>query len=102
MLEVDIFVPLKTPKGKRPSNKKITALKKRLLRQFGGVTFFPQSNEGLWKLGNYVYRDKIVIFRVLAAPGQRTRKFFRGLKKELELEWDQENVLILSRWIKFF
>jgi hypothetical protein len=41
-----------------------------LLERFEGLTFFPQPNEGFWRMGDVTYRDEIVIYRVLAKPGE--------------------------------
>jgi hypothetical protein len=100
MLEFDIFVPLITPDGKRIRPAKLQELKKRLLRQFGGLTYFPQRNEGLWKLGKYVFRDKIVIYRVIANGGRTTEKFLKALKREIKQAWQQQEVLIIKRAIE--
>jgi hypothetical protein len=100
MLEFDIFIPLIKPDGKRISAGKLQGLKKRLLQQFGGVTYFPQRNEGLWKVGNYVFRDKIVIYRVIGDGGRPTQKFLRDLKLKIKKEWQQQDVLIVKRAIE--
>jgi hypothetical protein len=39
-------------------NDEISSLQKRLLEQFGGLTFFPQPNQGFWKMGAVIYRDE--------------------------------------------
>jgi len=44
--EYDIYVPLTYNDGSPVEPRKLTRLRERLLEQFGGVTFFPQSNEG--------------------------------------------------------
>lgn len=59
--EYDIYLPLKYYDGTPVEPRKFRNL------QFGGVTYFPQPNEGLWRLGNVTYRDEIVIYRVLTA-----------------------------------
>jgi hypothetical protein len=63
--EYDIFLPLRYNDGKSIESDKFQALQKELLDRFDGLTFFPQANQGPWKLGNVTYRDEIVIDRVL-------------------------------------
>jgi hypothetical protein len=67
------------------------------LEQFGGVTFFPQPNEGLWQMGSVTFRDQIVIFRVLSTNVRRSRRFFRALKQELKTVLEQEEILVVER-----
>src|SRR3954467_12226812 len=62
--EYDIFIPLTYNDGKPVEGRKLVRLRERLLEEFGGVTFFPQSNEGFWTFGDVTYRDEIVIYRV--------------------------------------
>jgi hypothetical protein len=45
--EYDLYVPLTYNDGSPIDAKAIERLGLRLLQQFGGVTFFPQPNEGL-------------------------------------------------------
>src|SRR5207247_8269451 len=73
--EYDLFIPLFYNDGRPIEATKFQALQKRLLEQFGGLTFFPQPNQGLWKMGAVVYRDEIVIYRVLATRPRIARKF---------------------------
>jgi hypothetical protein len=68
-----------------------------LLGQFEGLTYFPQANQGFWKLGDIVYRDEIVIYRVLASDSRRARRFLQKLKKGLKAEFIQEEILIVER-----
>jgi hypothetical protein len=42
-------------------------LQPQLPDQFGGLTFFPQPNEGFWTVAGVTYRDAIVIYRVLTS-----------------------------------
>ena len=68
-----------------------------LLDEFGGLTYFPQANQGLWKLGDVTYRDEIVIYRVLAPDSRRARRFLSKLKERLKAEFVQEEILIVER-----
>jgi hypothetical protein len=97
MKEYDLYVPLYDNNGTPIDPQKLSALKKRLVDQFGGLTHFPQENEGLWKVGGFTFRDKIVILRVLASDRLQAQTFFADLKREMQQAWPQEDVLIVVR-----
>lgn len=44
-----------------------------------------------------VYRDQIVIYRVLSAKPRKARRFLAQLKEELKAALRQEEVLIIER-----
>jgi len=75
----------------------IQALQQQLLDQFGGLTFFPQPNEGFWTVAGITYRDAIVIYRVLTSDAQEARQFLSALKERLKEELQQEDTLIIER-----
>jgi hypothetical protein len=95
--EYDLFLPLRYNDGKPVESAKFQQLQKQLLDQFEGLTYFPQVNQGFWKLGDVTYRDEIVIYRVLATDSQRSRRFLRNLKVQLKVEFVQEEILIVER-----
>ena len=68
-----------------------------MLEHFDGLTFFPQPNEGYWKLGDITYRDEIVIYRALTDKVRSTRKFLAQLKADLKRDLRQEEILIVER-----
>ena len=76
---------------------KFQRLQAKLLEEFAGLTYFPQVNQGFWKLGPITYRDEIVIYRVLAADSSNAREFLVELKKLLKKEFVQEEILIVER-----
>jgi hypothetical protein len=80
--EYDLYVPLTYNDGRPVAAKTIQRIGQRPLEHFGGVTFFPQPNEGYWRMGSVTFRDQIVIFRVLAGKVRSARRFFRALKHE--------------------
>jgi hypothetical protein len=100
MREYDFYLPLHYNDGSPIEGDKIAGLQRRLREHFGGLTFFPQSNEGSWKYGQVTFHEKIVILRVLAEKGRQTREFFRLLKGELKRELRQEDILIVERRVK--
>lgn len=84
MKEYDIFVPLYFNDGSPIEAVKFQRLQTELLENFDGLTFFPQPNEGFWKLGNVTYRDEIVIYRVLTNRVRSARRFLSKLKQRLK------------------
>ena len=97
MKEYDIFVPLRYNDGQPIEARKFQHLQEQLLRRFGGLTYFPQANQGFWKLGDVTFRDEIVIYRVLAADSRSAKRFLRTLKEQLKSEFVQEDILIVER-----
>jgi hypothetical protein len=72
-------------------------LQQQLLDQFGGLTFFPQPNEGVWTVAGLTYRDAMVIYRMLTSDEQGARQFLSALKAQLKEEPQQEDSLIIER-----
>ena len=97
MKEYDVFVPLYYNDGSPVEAEKLLELKRRLLDQFDGLTFFPQANEGFWRAGGVTYRDEIVIFRILTVDAPEARQFLSDLKDDLKRELKQEEILIVER-----
>lgn len=97
MKEYDVYAPLYSNRGVRFPVKKLTRLKKRLIKRFGGLTYFPQKTEGFWKIGKVVFRDEIVILRVLCDEHESLGRFWGRLKQDLRREWGQRDVLIVVR-----
>jgi hypothetical protein len=97
MKEYDLYVPLFDNAGRPIDPTKLSQLKKRLIEHFGGLTHFPQENEGFWKLGRVTFRDKIVILRVLSNEPRKAQELFKQIKSEMMIEWGQTDVLIVAR-----
>ena len=97
MKEYDVYLPLRYNDGTAVETGKFQALLQKLLDQFGGVTYFPQPNEGLWRMGSVVYKDEIVIYRVLSDRPRKARRFFAKLKESLKKSFRQEEILIVER-----
>jgi hypothetical protein len=95
--EYDLYVPLTYNDGTAIEARKLVRLRNRLLRQFGGLTFFPQSNQGFWTVAGVTYQDAIVIYRVITGDVRRARRFLRDLKDELKRDLDQEEILIVEK-----
>jgi hypothetical protein len=95
--EYEIYVPLTHNDGSPVDPERLVQLRERLLEQFGGLTFFPQRNEGFWTFGGVTYRDEIVIYRILTGETQKARRFFRAIKEDLKRELNQEEILIVEK-----
>ena len=99
MLEYELYVPLHHNDGRPIDPQKLKDLKKRLVDEFGGLTHLRQENEGLWRLGDHTFRDRIEILRVLANDDARAQAYFAQLKADLNREWGQQDFLIVSRQV---
>jgi hypothetical protein len=95
--EYDIFLPLYFNDGSPIEPIKFQRLHAELLEHFEGLTFFPQPNEGFWRLGGVTYRDQIVIYRVLTSRARSARRFLSQLKQRPIQEFQQEEILIVER-----
>jgi hypothetical protein len=96
-VQYDVFVPLYYNDGRPVEPQTFQALQQQLLDQFGGLTFFPQPNEGFWTVAGVTYRDAIVIYRVLTSDAQEARRFLSALKERLKEQRQQEEILIVER-----
>lgn len=97
MNEFDLYVPM-VIKGRKLSARALSGLKKRLLKKFGGLTYFPQKLDGFWKIGGATFQDDIVILRVISEKPQTA--FWNKLKYDLQRQWHQKEILIVARAIK--
>lgn len=97
MREYEIFVPLFYNDGEPIEARKYQTLQRWILARFDGITIFPQPNKGTWKMGNVVFQDEIVIYRILTDRSKRTKKFFQKLKEKLKEAFRQEEILIIVR-----
>jgi len=95
--EYDIYVPLFYNDGNPVEAEKFQQLQEELLNRFEGLTFFPQPNEGFWKMAGVTYRDEIVIYRVITPDEEDARRFLGHLKEEMKAVFDQEEILIVER-----
>jgi hypothetical protein len=98
--EYDIYIPLRYNDGTAIEARKFQQLQSRLLEKFGGVTYFPQPKQGVWRMENVTYRDEIVIYRVLAEKTRSARRFLGKLKSKLKKVFRQEEILIVERTVK--
>ena len=99
MLEYELYLPLHYNDGRPIAPEKLKNLKRRLVDEFGGLTHFRQENEGLWKIGEHTFRDRVEIVRVLASDEVSAQRYFAQLKSDLTREWGQQDFLIVSRQV---
>jgi hypothetical protein len=95
--EYDLYLPLHYNDGRRIESAKLDRFKRRLIDHFGGLTHFPQENEGIWRFGGFTFRDRVVILRVLSGQPAEARQFFSEFKVELQRDLEQTDVLIVER-----
>jgi hypothetical protein len=95
--EYDIYIPLTYNDGRPIESRKLVRLRELLLEEFGGLTFFPQRNDGFWTFGGVTYRDEIVIYRVFATKAAAARRYLLKLKNELKRDLKQEEILIVEK-----
>lgn len=100
MKEYDVYLPLSFNDGRPVPDEQIQRFKKLLLDQFGGLTHFPQENEGLWKFGGITFRDKVVILRVLAGDPVQASGFFKEFRQAVQRELKQTELLIVERDVR--
>jgi hypothetical protein len=97
MKEYDLYLPLTYNDGRPIPCETLAHFRKMLLDEFGGFTHFPRENEGVWKLGGVVFRDRVVIIRVISDHPVETRRFFAELRIELMRALEQADILIVER-----
>lgn len=100
MREFEIYVPLHYNDRSPVEPEKLERLRQRLFDYFGGMTDTRQSNTGSWRVGNVVFQDEVVIYRVLAVKQHPARLFLMELKRDMEREFQQEEVLIVEREVE--
>ena len=100
MKEYEVYVPIYYNDRRPVEAEKFESLQEILLEQFGGVTYFAVPNSGLWKMADVVYRDDVVIYRVITSDVSRARRFFELLKQQLKVELAQEEILIVERDVR--
>jgi hypothetical protein len=95
--EFDTSVPLFFNDGTPIEAPLFQQLQASLLDNFDGLTYFPQHNKGYWKMGDIVYQDEIVIYRVLSRKAAKSRRILSNLKQWMKNTFGQEEILIIER-----
>jgi hypothetical protein len=98
MHEYDIYLPTRRTDGREVNESVIQEIKHKLAQTFGGYTQMTQRCEGVWKYDGVIFRDEIMIIRVLDS-GQCNLDM-AGFRKMLETTLNQERILIVDREVK--
>ena len=100
MKEYELFLPLSDNDGVPFDLAFIPSLRVRLLEQFGGVTFFPQPNEGYWhcatKLGKGESSHNVKPFIETLRVTNPVRQS-RASSREASLAWGRVTVTAKRR-----
>lgn len=99
--EFDLYLPLTTNRGKSLRSK-VEKIKRRLVEAFGGVTDFRHRNEGIWKFGNIIYKDEILILRVLFKKTRTNIKKLDQIALQARANLKQKSLLIVRRKVQLF
>jgi hypothetical protein len=95
---VQILLPKETGAGQSVSKEWFEAFLKELTGRFGGVTSFVRSpGQGFWQEGNETERDTIAVVEVMAE--ELARDYWSSLRKRLESELSQEEIVIRAQQI---
>ena len=96
---IEIYLPLDYNDGRPIPESKYVALQQELLNRFGGVTSvqrqFPL--QGVWQSGTDIYRDRVVMFRVMDFREEtqlECLRYLERLKGRLKKKFDQLEILI--------
>jgi hypothetical protein len=90
---IEIFLPLTDNAGRKLPKTIFAETRRELIAWFGGLTAYSRSPaRGFWKQMGETTRDEIVVFEVMAKNAQKT--FWRGYKRELEMRFRQEQIVI--------
>jgi hypothetical protein len=98
--EFDLFLPLYYNDGSPIEPSKFQKLQRQLLEEFEGFTYFPQPHTGVWRVEDLVYRDEIVIYRVVSRKVRAARRFLKKFKEKLKRSFVQEEIFIVERTVR--
>src|SRR5262249_41485398 len=98
MHEYDIYLPTRRTDGGEVNESLIQEIKSKLAQTFDGYTQMTQRCEGVWKYDGVIFRDEIMIIRVLDS-GQCDPDI-ASFRKMLEETLNQERILIVDREVK--
>jgi hypothetical protein len=93
---IQILLPLNDGRGRRFPADLFERLAQELTEKFGGATSFTRSPaDGRWKSGQSTKRDDIAVIEVMAETVER--EWWAELRRRLEYEFDQDEVVIRSQ-----
>jgi hypothetical protein len=90
---IQILLPLNTED--ETSRERIDQVREDLTRRFGGLTLYRNSPaEGLWKEGNTVEEDAIIVAEVMT--DELDRDWWSSYRTELERRFKQDKIIICA------
>jgi hypothetical protein len=96
---VQIFLPLYDNNGRRFPKALYSRERDRLVERFGGLTAHTRSPaQGLWRTGERVKRDDLVIFEVMIR--RVDRKWWMEYRYRLEKRFKQKELLVRVQDVK--
>jgi hypothetical protein len=96
---VQIFLPLYDNNGRRLPKALYSRERERLVERFGGLTAHTRSPaQGLWRTGERVKRDDLVIFEVMIR--RVDRKWWMEYRYRLEKRFKQKELLVRVQDVK--
>lgn len=96
---IEIFVPLVRGDGQPVEPSRLSGLEQELTERFGGVTAFTRAPaRGRWADGGEVETDEVVIYEVMVED--LDHDWWSGLRKRLERDFDQQEVVIRAHAIE--
>jgi hypothetical protein len=96
---VQIFLPLYDNRGRRFPQALYSRERDRLVERFGGLTTHMRSPvRGLWKTGQQVKRDELVIFEVVIR--RVDRKWWMDYRYRLQKNFRQNELLVRVQDVK--
>lgn len=98
MKEYDLFIPVNYNSGLSVELEKLERIKDDLIDKFRGLSVFSGPCEGYWReREGKTYRDRNLVFRVVAEDNGNIRNFMKELKFELEVLLQQQCIFIIVR-----
>jgi hypothetical protein len=96
---IEVFLPLDYNDGRPVPPSKFTGVQEELLARFGAVTSIQREFplQGVWKSGEDVYHDRVVVFSVMdfrAGTQIESLRYLERLKARLKKRFDQLETLI--------
>jgi hypothetical protein len=93
MCLIEVFLPLSYNDGKKIGQSKFVDLEENLIAKFGGVTIYARSPAfGSYDDGEQTKRDEISVVEVMTDDFDQG--WWRRLREELELSFEQKEILI--------
>lgn len=99
MYLVQVLLPVASNDG-RPFDPELFAeVRRELTEKFGGVTVYSQAPaQGLWRRGEDVMRDSMVLFEVMQE--QLRRKWWRKYREHLRKQFEQLEIVVRAQRIR--